>query len=195
MIFEELVAPPEDLDIGPEISFEVEDEPSHPEHATPSMEEPTDEGPDLAPPDDDLPVLDLGPAVEETPVKEEDEVPSFDLGLPTDDLFELPGAEDEDTQQLDEEEDVTALSPEGIAGVDLGEVEAVAGAPSPAAGEPSGRSKVIYAQDFDSEPVDSMPANWQGDYPYASLKVTDVDPAGGGGNCIVFEKESGEGRA
>ncbi|MBN1901703.1 SPOR domain-containing protein [Candidatus Sumerlaeota bacterium] len=56
-------------------------------------------------------------------------------------------------------------------------------------------SNVIYEQDFDQEQNGSIPANWKGNYNYASLVVSDQSPAPDSRKCIVFEKEKGAGSA
>ncbi|MGI8906878.1 MAG: SPOR domain-containing protein [Candidatus Sumerlaeaceae bacterium] len=52
-----------------------------------------------------------------------------------------------------------------------------------------------HEQTFDQEPVGSQPANWTGDYEYASLTVDDQNSVDGTGRCLKFEKRSGAGSA
>jgi hypothetical protein len=56
-------------------------------------------------------------------------------------------------------------------------------------------SNIVYEQDFDQEDNGSLPANWKGNYNYASLVVSDTSPAPDSRKCIVFEKEKGAGSA
>lgn len=56
-------------------------------------------------------------------------------------------------------------------------------------------SNMVYEQDFDQEDTGSLPANWKGNYNYASLVVNDTTPAPDSRKCMVFEKEKGAGSA
>jgi hypothetical protein len=68
-------------------------------------------------------------------------------------------------------------------------------APASAPAAAAGSNGFHYEQTFDSEPVGSQPADWKGDYDYASLTVDDQNGADGAGKCLKFEKRSGAGSA
>jgi len=59
---------------------------------------------------------------------------------------------------------------------------------------PAGGEQMFYAQDFEDEAVGASPANWKGDYEYASLKVHG-EGVNGGARCLRFEKKNGVGSA
>lgn len=52
----------------------------------------------------------------------------------------------------------------------------------------------FYEQSFDDEEVGAMPANWTGEYDYATLKIVEREE-GSGKKCMRFEKQSGSGSA
>lgn len=54
---------------------------------------------------------------------------------------------------------------------------------------------IIFSQDFDSEPDGVKPQNWKGDYDFASLIVTNQNPAPNSTKCMKFEKKTGSGSA
>lgn len=54
---------------------------------------------------------------------------------------------------------------------------------------------MVYEQDFDNEETGRLPANWKGDYSYASLVISDSSPAPASRKCIAFQKEKGAGSA
>lgn len=60
---------------------------------------------------------------------------------------------------------------------------------------PSTPTTVVYHQDFEDESVGESPRNWGGEYNYASLMVTDDNPAPSSAKCMRFEKSSGSGSA
>ncbi len=62
----------------------------------------------------------------------------------------------------------------------------------PVAAPPS--AEEFYTQDFEQESPGSAPANWKGDYEYASLLVHDVG-ASGSSRSLRFEKKQGIGSA
>ncbi|MDK2972441.1 MAG: hypothetical protein PWP23_2196 [Candidatus Sumerlaeota bacterium] len=76
------------------------------------------------------------------------------------------------------------------------------GAPPPTAAPESdvaapsspGDANVFYEQDFEAEEIGAKPANWRGDYEYASLTVVQ-NPDAPEHKCLKFEKKSGVGSA
>lgn len=52
-----------------------------------------------------------------------------------------------------------------------------------------------FRQDFDDEAVGQMPINWEGEYSFASLVVSDSTPAYNSDKCMRFEKLTGSGSA
>ncbi len=61
--------------------------------------------------------------------------------------------------------------------------------------EQVGVGNIIYEQSFDEEDTGGKPANWEGDYNYASLSVSEESPAPDSKKCMVFEKTKGAGSA
>jgi len=67
--------------------------------------------------------------------------------------------------------------------------------PSPVAEGKRREMNIVFEQDFDEEETGKKPANWRGDYTYASLSVSDATPAKDSKKCLVFDKEKGAGSA
>lgn len=53
---------------------------------------------------------------------------------------------------------------------------------------------VVFEESFDNEPTGSTPANWRGEYDYATLSITESDEPGHA-KCLVFSKTEGVGSA
>ncbi len=66
--------------------------------------------------------------------------------------------------------------------------------PVPAPESP-GEPGVFFAQDFSSQDPGENGAGWQGDYDYATLKVSDDAPPAGSARYLRFEKRAGAGSA
>lgn len=58
-------------------------------------------------------------------------------------------------------------------------------------GDSRGGQTPLFSQDFAKDPIGKQPANWSGDYEYASLLVEEND----GKRALRFEKQSGTGSA
>ena len=55
--------------------------------------------------------------------------------------------------------------------------------------------EVFFKQDLTEVPVGQKPADWQGEYDYASLLVSEENPPNGAGKYLKFEKRTGAGSA
>ena len=87
------------------------------------------------------------------------------------------------------------LALSGLGGADAGRSE-MDELEMPAFVQPAGvDTATVFAQGFDDEPTGVQPANWDGQYDYASLTVDESDPAPGSSKALKFEKRTGAGGA
>ena len=108
----------------------------------------------------------------------------------------LPGS----AQPVEEEAPTTPSAPAAAAAtvetkeptppaVETSKVEAPVAPAAPAGPE------VFYKQDLAEVPVGQKPADWQGEYDYATLLVSEENPPNGAGKYLKFEKRTGAGSA
>ena len=139
-------------------------------------------------------------------VEEVDTLDNIELPIPElggDSEFDIE--ESESTAILDipniSGEDTTILAPEDLPELDSGVDDTVGvvgvGAAAGAVGGEAVETEpgVVFEQDFNAEAVGGAPANWNGQYDYASLTVANATPANDDGAYLRFEKSSGDGRA
>ncbi|MBX3728809.1 MAG: hypothetical protein KF858_06455 [Candidatus Sumerlaeia bacterium] len=133
---------------------------------------------------------------------------SPESGIRLDFLFDTPAEENVETRPDSDAEDITAQAADGpkkqpstqfiippMPDVAPGQAPpaAVTPLPLPAPPDPSNKD-LFYEQDFDNEEVGGKPANWRGDYEYATLTVVE-HPDDPSRRCMRFEKRNGVGSA